>query len=150
MIFKYLERNWRFVSKNISFIYLFRSSIPSKKKKRGTMLEGIQVKRGQRGWNRGNKRRKTGWVGARGELGGERNWGSPKCIAYARVSADNGGSQRAERIVIRNMGWRVLMSLGAGSFDHLPAFLVKRTLKTNSSSSFSSSFWNNEIFLTRG
>lgn len=35
---------------------------------------------------------------------GERNWGSPKCIAYARVSADNGGSQRAERIVIRNMG----------------------------------------------
>lgn len=39
------------------------------------MLEGIQVKRGQRGWNRGNKRRKTGWVG---ELGGGEKLGIPK------------------------------------------------------------------------
>ena len=48
---------------------------------------------------------------------GVENWGYWKCIAYASGSPRNGGWQRAERIVIRNMGWRVLMSR-AGSFDH--------------------------------
>ena len=49
------------------------------------MLEGIQVKRGQRGWNRGNKRRKTGWIGARGELGG-REIGDPQSVSLTRGS----------------------------------------------------------------
>lgn len=30
--------------------------------------------------------------------------GGSQCIAYAKGSLDNGDSQRAERVVIRNMG----------------------------------------------
>lgn len=36
--------------------------------------------------------------------GGLHGGGLPNCIAYAKGSLDNRDSQRAERVVIRNMG----------------------------------------------
>lgn len=48
--------------------------------------------------------RTTGRASFLRDIGGSHGGGLPNCIAYAKGSLDNGDSQRAERVVIRNMG----------------------------------------------